>query len=528
MNIFKKFLALVLVFVCLTIKADDVEFDELDNWDFDNEVAHITRSSFNKANVYNYLIDFRANDLLAEDFYRHTYFLNKRPVYTFPIFLNYHNEQLYKNRSFNIFAFYNESAKMRFTPDSYFINSYLKLSDTEGFIQVLKTKLNQQIVSMLPIDIPQTVGLFTNAKLQQRRAGLVLQFLKSWGNYTFEISTPLIYQERNYFFDDQERKNIKDQLGEADKVEQEKLTRAHFVADKLGLSDTRIKISHQFSEREKFCGRIGAQIILPTAFAFKSGLYGSKFRHDVMNRPNVDLCRLITLAIDSTQKDIDAVAKMGMDLGYNIIDWLSAVLLDDPLGNNKHFGIGGFLENSYKISESIKLDAVVSLDYLIPRSENRFYQKLKNPACFSDSRFPANLDEEDPDDIALANILVNFLNQQTVETFFPLPYKAMVKPGFMFQFTMGPNITVKNWNFNFGYDFWIKQKDIVKPIFKQDAQLVTSPAFKCMQNKFYANLKFNKISRCKDWAVYLSGEQTFANSGIGNELTAALGFQINF
>jgi len=203
-------------------------------------------------------------------------------------------------------------------------------------------------------------------------------------------------------------------------------------------------------------------------------------------------------------------------------------LLDTPLGHDKHFAIGCFLETSFNLDRFIKLDSVISLDFIIPKTEDRFFQKKKNPALFSDDRF-IDLDETDPDDIPIAKELIKFLNEQAVETFFPLPYKSFVNPGFMFQFTVGPKITIRDWTFNFGYDFWYRQKEKINPIFGMPSEpLVKSQNTRCYQNKIFGSAKFNKIGECRDWSVCLNAEHTPSSSGIGKDFTFALGFQVNF
>ena len=187
------------------------------------------------------------------------------------------------------------------------------------------------------------------------------------------------------------------------------------------------------------------------------------------------------------------------------------------------------LETSFNMARFIKLDSVVSIEYIIPRCEKRFFIKKKDPALFDSDRFPPNLDEDDPDDIALATDRVAFLNQQAVETFFPESYKSMVSPGFMFQFTVGPKISIRDWTFNFGYDFWLREKETVSPIFcKSKEPLVKSQKPFCLQNKLFGSAKFNKIGEYRDWSFCLNAEHTMSSQGIGQDFTVSLGFQLNF
>ena len=533
MNILKKFLltlVLVLPFqVAMPYSDSDFNFDELDDLD-ESMIDHaITRQAFNTADCYSWLVDIgQANELLAEDFYSKTYFLNTRPINSYPNFLNYHYNQTCQDRTFNIFAFYNQTSKMNYTKQCAGISSYINVGPDQGFISVIREKLNDLLLEQAGVDIPKTIGLFVGGKVQERRAGLLMQILKTYKNYTFEISMPLLYQERNYFFSEEEQKDLRDNLGSSTEEQTEEIARGHLVCDRFGIGDTRIKIGYPTARKERFCADIGAQITLPTAFSFKKGLYGSNLRKKCMKRPEFELCNLIILALDSTQKDAEKAAEIGTNFGLNAIDWLSAMLLDAPLGNNKHFAIGFFIDSNFKIDKNINLDSVLSLEYIIPRQERRFFIKKKNKAVFDNDRFP-DLDPDNPNDIHVATKLTNFLNEQTLETFFPYEHLSIVSPGFVLQFTVSPKVTIRDWTFNVGYDFWLRQKERINPIFDQSIEaLKYSAAPRCLQSKLFAAVKFNKFRECHDWAVSLNADYTLSKSGIGRDFTCALGFQVNF
>ena len=500
----KKYLA-VLLFSFLTITAD-----------------------YNIVDCYNFLVDnLHANEILAENFYAHTYFLNMRPINSYPIYLNYHYDQICQDKTFNLFAFYNETLKMNFTKKSDVISSYLNIGPGQGFIPILE-ELREFILNLSGVDVPETIGLLVGATVQERRAGILMQFLKTHKNFTFEISTPIMYQESNFFLGDKEQKALLEQFDQRTQDGSTSFVREHLVADRLGIGDTRIKIGYQLVQNNRFCSTLGAQISLPTAFSFKKGLYGSSYRKKCMQQPDFALCSLIELFLDPDKIDYAKGGEIAKNFGFNAIDWLSAILLDDPLGNNKHFTLGCFLESKFQIAENIHLDSVASLEYIIPKQERRFFLTKKNKTLFANDMFP-DLDPDDPDNIPIATELVNFLSKQAVETFFPPQYTATVAPGFMFQFTVSPKVIVRDWTFNVGYDFWFRQREHINPIYNVPIEgLKNSCAPKCSQSKLFAAVKFNKIRECFDWAISLSADQAISKSGIGRDFNFALGFQVNF
>ena len=242
----KKYLA-ALLFSSLTIMAD-----------------------YNIVDCYDFLINnLHANELLAENFYAHTYFLNMRPINSYPIYLNYHYDQICQDKTFNLFAFYNETLKMNFTRKSNVISSYLNIGPGQGFIPILE-ELRDFIFNLSGVDVPETIVLLVGATVEERRAGLLMQFLQTHKNFTFEVSTPIMYQESNFFLGEKEQKELLEQFNQGPT----NFIREHLVADRFGIGDTRIKIGYQLAQNNRFCSTLGAQISLPTAFSFKKGLYG--------------------------------------------------------------------------------------------------------------------------------------------------------------------------------------------------------------------------------------------------------------
>src|SRR5205085_11322935 len=120
----------------------------------------------------------------------------------------------------------------------------------------------------------------------------------------------------------------------------------------------------------------------------------------------------------------------------------------------KHFSLGIFVEPNIKINSAVSLRTKTYLEYQFPANETRFFLKEKNPVDFDEKKF-----KKDVHNAKAAAQDVVFYQDQIINTFFPDPFRTLISPGFTFQLTTGPSFRVRNWDFSFGYDFWIQQKE---------------------------------------------------------------------
>jgi len=467
---------------------ENLNFDQNSNMSFDSvsdEIDFITKYEPIKTKVItqintSYTDALRKlllggiDELLSQDLYLKTHTILKRPVTSLPIFEVFHTQHICQDWFFK-FHIFGTQARAFYTNNSPFINSFLALSDP-AYLEKLK-----KLKEVTNIDFEEALELFRCAKKDERRIGLLIQTFKNFNNFSFEFSIPFFYQEYNYFLTPEERENILNSsffIDSSTKVEEDKL-RQHAVSDKFGFGDAKIRLGFMTLKRHNLCAKIGIQSTIPIAFPFKKGIIGSFFKSKIV-RPGINLRDVIQLqAVDT-----EAFDKWSSIFGMQVLNWLSAIVLDSPLGNYGHFGLGLFFEPNIKIDEGFSLKAKASAEYLFPALEERFFLTVKNPADFDHEKF---LRDRDNEEAAKKDVL--FLSEQVIETLFPRLVTAEIAPGFQIQITIAPQFRLNDWNFSIGYDFWYQQKEKVNFVFSPLANSFNIPKgtkSKAFQNKIFA------------------------------------------
>jgi hypothetical protein len=517
--IFKKnFSYLIISLIYLTsfniIKADEFD-DEIDAEtecaNVENPVTHEPKKNISNIDVLSQLLAIGIPQFLECNLYLKTNTVLKRPVNSLSIFNLYHTDNIHQSWLFNILLFGNKTDRAFFTDSSEFIKSYIFLNNPQ-LLNVLKN---------FDFDSKKLINIVKNAKKEERRGGFIFQALKNFDDWSFEFSLPVIYEERNYFFTPEEKEKLEDFFGNRPEKQEEKLYRKHAISDKLGIDDARIKIGYPIIKEENICTQFGLQLTIPIAFAFKKGLLGSDFMRATDVRPSFSFKNAIELQ-DTNPKELKA---FGEKFGLQALDWLSAMVLDAPLGNGGHFGLGAFIEPQIKLNEGVTLKALSSIEYFFSAKEKRFYLKKKNPADFAKSKFDEALESE-----AAATKAVSFLNEQLVDTLFPPMFLTDVTPGFIFQITAGPRFRIREWDLYFGYDFWFQHEEKINHIHTSLNNLLVNKSIKhrALSNKIFGKLTYNRIKTTHDWCFSLCVEDSLSSKGIGKDYSVSAGFEINY
>ena len=128
--------------------------------------------------------------------------------------------------------------------------------------------------------------------------------------------------------------------------------------------------------KDNLCAKIGVQSTLPIAFPFKNGMLGSFFNEKLV-RPRINLQELITLNLNKNPKNDAEFKEIMKNFALDSANWLSAMVLESPLGNSGHFGLGCFIEPQAKFAKGVMVKALASVEYLFPAKENRFFLQIK-------------------------------------------------------------------------------------------------------------------------------------------------------
>jgi hypothetical protein len=517
MNLKKTYLYLLIFYLVSfnIIKCD--EFDEAidaatSEADAGKNIVH-TKKAITYEDVLKQIIGFGINNILAKDLFKKTNTVLKRSVLTLPIFNLYHTDHICQDWLFRFALFGNSTNRAFFAKDSPFIKSYIAVDDKEIL----------NIIEDLAPNAPKIIEMIKHAKKQERRAGFMFQSLINFNDLSLEIDLPLFYEERNYFFTQREKEELEEVFGGKTEKEQEKQLRKHAVSDKFGFGDARIKLGLSLLKNDKICIKAGLQSTLPIAFAFKKGIIGSNFsKVTKLPPPPFDFKRVFEL--EDTNREL--LGQELKDFGITALDWLSAMVLDSPMGNGGHFGLGFFVEPQIKLHEAVTLKALGSLEYLFTNKENRFFLEIKDKKEFATSTLEKALEEGEE----ASKEAVLFLNEQVIQTLFPPVFKTDVTPGFMAQITIGPQFKLNEWYFFFGYDFWFQDKEKIRYVFCNPNNLNIKKALKrsASSNKLFATLSYNKIETNRDWVFSINFEEALASKGVGKDFSVSVGFEFNY
>jgi hypothetical protein len=486
------------------------------------------------------LLAFNAVAILESPFYLHTNPLNRRNILDSPLF-EYHYFDNTEPWRFNIFAFYNKTNRCNFTKHSTKISSYLALSSPTliGAIVATIENLNTAIPNFSDLDVVAVFDILQKIRVEERNIGLMLSGVYRWEKVCLQLMVPLLYHERNFFLTPEQLDDLADQLGEAEDNFQKK----HVISDKFGFGDTRLELGFHTVEKPSIDCTVGLLATIPTAFVMAKNFFGSSFpKPDTY--PEVDFNTIYQALEDHfngtitlhEQNEVIAIARKFI---LDAIDRFAANIIDDPLGNNGHFGIGAFgcmhspltaILNSWLVQD-VSWNNRVSFEYLWPKKETRFYIKKDDPQDF------ASRDFEDVDQAA-DNLI--FLQNELIQRINTLALKTNVQPGVIFRWTSALDYAGECWKSRAGINLWIQNKPklgfpirktcddnpTINQISALDLCKVQSPL--ASQFKIFGDCAYHFTLDQTTWAIGLNGDVTVLKTGIGADFTLGLTIEATF
>lgn len=444
-------------------------------------------------------------EILQEDLYCHTNRINTRSLLDQPLFTTrlFHPAHPWYTSAD---IFWNKTDHANFTKKSSHISSYLALNN-EDIFQMLPSGCEEYSLTIFP--------LLANGRLEERRFGSMLQAGYSWNRFTLRGMAPLYYFERNYQLTQEEKDALMVQFGDVTEDEQERFRREHMISDKFGLGDTRLYGEFNLLKKPSYTINLGPLVTLPTAFAMIKGLMGSHYK-PCCQRPTIDLQYVCSCAFEANFDDL-------INLGYQSLDELSAIILEESLGNRRHFGLGGFFDWEQKLSsfinrpwtKNIQIKNYVSLEYVVPGNETRYFI---NPANVAD------YDSRDFHDEAQAADNLHFLETELIDTIFPYNFKTRVSPGYVFWCDSHIAYQGERIGFSTGLDFWLKSKEKLSSIQSctiQCSELAIDGARAPLasQLKILGNFSYTLTRPTRQWFMGLGADKTFISTGIGKDYT---------
>jgi hypothetical protein len=441
--------------------------------------------------------------------------------------------------NFSAFPFYNQTGKMFFSRTSSSLDSYIDFGQ-EGFIgtiiKIIQEKAKQANFQIE--DINEILPLFTKIKLQERRAGgcFTFDFLKDC--WSFRAAMPLYYLERNFFLTNAEidaisqAPYIRDLSAGANDVSVRNLLMRHLVSDKITfLGDVRLQALYEAPLNECVTLRLGGLVTLPTAFPLKKGIMGGPFcKSKKFNTVDTErimflACKLITQLVDTGSAnpvDKEQLKDILNDLAFNVLDSLSAKVVEMPLSNG--FNLGPIFEFEYNFDNRLQFLSQFFVKGFLPRKEVRFFIDKLNPNDFINSVPPDCTPEK-------ARAIYAFYSQVLTDSLYLSPFKVKVYPGIIFQNTSLLRYTVGCANLFFGYDFWWQAKERIKFYEEKPKQPILfrqalNPSI--MQQKIFGGFSVSTPYCSGELSLGLRGDLTVFSKGIGKDFSLAFELGYSF
>jgi len=515
---------------------DSVSFDEEDDYQFMNEyldttgIDHISRQ-INPVDVMVILNLLGVPTILQEPLFLHTNILNKRSLLDQPIF-EPDRPEFPGKWVLGVNAFARKTTRSNFTRGSDKLESWLALTQAS-----LIAKLEDAIDSanMLSpgadVDIAQIFSLFENMTVEERQVGFMLHCMKRWRNVTLRVMAPLYYLESNFSLTKEEQDEVGRVLGVLEPEEERRFRKAHFISDKIGLGDTRVEVDGTVLNRPSFKLRCGGQATVPTAFTWGGGFLGSRFAKP-STLPIFELDPIFNAIENPSMESEREAINILRDFLLDAFDRVAADLIDVPLGNNGHLGLGVYMRGRTPLSaymntwfaERVKLANRISLEVFVPAREKRFYINKIDEIAFGNRNFQ---------DLDMAAENVQFLKEQAIARLFLRAFDTKIIPGVIFRWTSGMYYKGDMFGFNLGTDYWLQNKARIASInvSQKTLQEIDIPKAKqpvAQQSKIFGALIFkHKTDRCT-WFFSLNADASLNTKGLGQDYSVALNFESSF
>jgi hypothetical protein len=517
----------------------------------DDTTFLITRTA-SKGAVITLLSELGFFPLLQQNFFLRSNILRSRSLLDYPEFIPWRHDK--DKRAVYIDLFFNETPRMFFNKESSNICSYLAVA-SPSFLAIIDNIFDnlRALLNESPIQkdkLFRLLDLFKTFTVQERRFGLMIGGKTKFDFWHFHIMAPWYYLERNHFVDQQVANDIEslvnDIFGSPSTPEQaaQALNRRHtfednyLISDKMGIGDTRIYCDYPIIKNKYLSTRLGFLATIPTAFAMKKGLKGSHFNL-VQFPPTLDLQELITLATSANGQPF--TDPQALNYALTILSNFSAMVLESPLGNGGHFGLGIYARNRSPLSLFIRQDwarriymrSFISLEYLFPATEFRSFRVPVQEALFNQRNLSFVGDADSAEDQAIVNSNYEFILQQLNDRLFPSVFQATIHPGFIFRWSSQLIYEGNYCGFSFGTDTYVRNKESFSNIdavgvTKNTLDIDTARSPLSYQSKICASVFWKIEKPCRLWTVGLIGDYTFMNKGIGADFTLALKVNVAF
>lgn len=511
---------------------DMVSFDDDDDYQLMEYLDtagmdHISRA-INPIEVMTLLNLLGVPAILEEPLFLHTNILHKRSLLDQPIF-EPDRAEFPHGFVVGASAFAHKINRSNFTKHSTQLKSYVALAQA-SLIQKLQNTINA--APGPTIDVAKIFSLFENMTVEERQAGFMFHCMKRWKNRTtLFLMIPIYYLESNFSLTPHEQDLVAQELGAVDPEEETAFRKAHFISDKIGFGDTRIEIDNVILNRPTHMWRCGGFLTLPTAWTWGGGFVGSQFPKP-STLPMFELEPLIDAIGNSSLTEAQTLLT---DFALDSFDRVAANLLDVPLGNGRHFGIGGFTRwklplhhfISTTFADRMHYAGRMSLEFQFPSIQKRFYINKIDEQGFADRNFG------DTENAQVAADNLQFLTEQAVSRLFLRAFDTRIIPGIIFRWSSGIYYKGQQWGFNLGPDFWLQGKPHFSKIYvpKSTLNVIDVPKAKeplAYQGKIFGGIVLKHKSDRSTWFFSFNADASLFERGLNQDFTLSFNFEASF
>ena len=465
------------------------------------------------------------NRILKHDLYNCTYPLPTRNIITYPTLFYFTPNQTQLGLSF----FYQQTTNM--FPWCNNIEGYLNLYDP-----TVMREIDLEIAQQNGIDIPRTISLLKNARVEQRRVGFFFNVWKKFNWFNIGLELPFYAVERNYNLPPEDIKEIEaaDVFEKSDNQKTEKKAIHQYVLEtRLGIGDTRLTLGFDVVNCDRGRLVLGTKLTFPTVATFTSGFVGSDFKEKVnnCNRGYLNLEELIEKFTEGTEAEKEEAKDEATNFGIKAVNQMGALLLSTQLGS-KRFQAAGYVEPTFHVDNQVTVVSSFRVNWLAPYTTARFIKETTTPSDFDDDNFDPD-SWEDPEDQARAEAQLQFLNNRLRNWLFPCCYRLNLKAQQEYQFTIAALFNLSdNWNWKLGYDWWHKTGE-QSGLAKYDGSIVNNNCIQtcaalqpyASQQKIFTKFEYTKFKESHDFVFRFGADFPLINKNIGDDFTAVLDFE---
>lgn len=461
-------------------------------------------------------------NVLQHPMYRKSYALHARPIEDLPALEPF----IEKTWDWSVCAniFYNQTSRRNFTLNSTSIESYIALTDPD-LLELIDFDIWEDV------SIPESIGLFRNTALQERRVGVNLGVTKRHNRWALLFEAPAYYLERNIYLTPDEQLRIEnspfatDVIGDPGSNNLVQFQKQFLICDQMGLGDTRIIFTYAISEDYRLTIDFGAEITIPTAWQWAKDFFGTVYNKQQL-LPNFSLGTLMNLALCSDQTvQAQTLGTANMERALQI---LMVNLLDEPLGQ-EHWSFGPVLTTKFLLGNQGYCRMSAAVDYFVPSIEERYLLPINVPSVY-------DLDWESISSgtLAEANAGFELLANGTYSFLYPDFVLINVKPGFIAKFTALLGLDGDTLHSQIGYNLWYRTREKLgmlthvqtPPIQPFDFSKGRAPY--AFQNKIFGKLFGTYYSGSTEWRMGVCADWTFYQRGIGKDWTLSLDIVADF